>query len=155
PPAIADALPSFRERAPEARPMERPPEIDWLRERQFAREIGGESSGAWKVVVVLGLLLVVGALAYFRLEILGPLRSALSPGAPPATAPGSTGQSASANQQTASPEPIPEEPVAAQSEPATKPVEKRATEAAPTPSRAKAPAVSQNAAPGAGKIQNT
>lgn len=150
PAAIAEPLPSFRERAPRERTpepqrAERHADVEWLREKQFAREIGGESSGAWKVVVVLGVLLLVGALAYFRLEILGPLRTAISPGAKQTTASQNAPQGRVP--QAAAPEPIPEEPNATAAEHNAKPAEKAA-------SAPRTPMVSQDASAGTGKIQN-
>jgi hypothetical protein len=151
PPAIAETLPSFRERAPERRVVESPAEIDWLRERHFAQEIGGESSGAWKVVVVLGALLLVGALVYFRVEILGPLRSAISP----TSTQKSTSQAGSIS-RTTPPEPIPEESAATPAEHPAQAGESadRQNEPAKIAKEARTPAVSQSAAPRAGKIQN-
>jgi hypothetical protein len=151
PAAISEPLPSFREQRPERRPVAREADVDWLRDRQFGQEIGRESSGAWKVVVVLGLLMVLGALVYFRLEILRPLRSAISPTAPQTSA---QPQSSAPSAQTPAPEPIPEEP-----EPNTATAHPNAAvpPAKPSsqPNRApSAPAVSQRSDRSAGKIQS-
>jgi len=167
PAAISEPLPSFREQRPERRPVAREADVDWLRDRQFGQEIGRESSGAWKVVVVLGLLMMLGALAYFRLEILRPLRSAISPTAPQTS---TQPQSAAPSAQAPAPEPIPEEPAAntAATHPnAAVPAPKAAVPApntsVPAPKAkasgqanraASAPAVSQRGDLGAGKIQS-
>ena len=155
PAAIAEPLPSFREQRPERRSAEREPDIEWLRERQFAREIGGESSGAWKVVAVLGVLVALGALAYFRLEILRPLRSAISPAASQATASQASPQGAAPTAQT-TPEPLAEEPAASAADNRPKPAAPRSsvTSAAKAASSETTPRVSQGTEKSAGKIQN-
>jgi hypothetical protein len=65
---------SYPEREAESGDAENSADIDWLRERRFLAEVGSESSGTSKVLIVLAVLVLLGSLAYIRFQVLSPNR---------------------------------------------------------------------------------
>lgn len=70
----ADTSNSYQEPRITSTDTESSPDIDWLRERRFLAEVGSESSGTSKFLIVLAILVLIGSLAYIRFQVLSPNR---------------------------------------------------------------------------------
>lgn len=74
PPAIAETQNSCAEPRTDFESGESATDIDWLRERRFLTDVGSESSGTSKFLIVLAVLVLLGSLAYIRFQVLSPNR---------------------------------------------------------------------------------
>jgi len=99
PPAIAEKQNSYAEPRADFESGESAADIDWLRERRFLTDVGSESSGTSKFLIVLAVLVLLGSLAYIRFQVLSPNRYPARTAAPASQ---EAASNASANQAASS-----------------------------------------------------